>query len=144
MSTDNPLLIKSTQAFGTEPFDEIEKEHFLPALTASLSEAEAEIEQITNNSEAPSFENTILALELSGSSLNRVSTVYFHLFGSESDQEFQDLAMEISDNPRCRCADDHILNICPCRYQHRITITGCINGFLDGGYFRRYLHHTVA
>lgn len=96
MSTDNPLLIKSTQAFGTEPFDEIEKEHFLPALTAALSEAEAEIEQITNNSEAPSFENTILALELSGSSLNRVSTVYFHLFGSESDQEFQDLAMEIS------------------------------------------------
>ena len=96
MSSNNPLLTKSSEAFETVPFNAIKLEHFLPALDEALVEAESEIQQITNHVEDPSFENTILALELSGSLLNHVSTVYFHLFGSESNQELQDLAMEIS------------------------------------------------
>ena len=83
----NPLLEKFDQPFGTIPFDEVKTDHFVPALDAAIKEA---------NPENPTFENTILAQELSGKKLGRVATTYFHLFGSESDQDFQNLAGEIS------------------------------------------------
>ena len=92
----NPLLEKFDQPFGTIPFNEIKTNDFVPALDAAIEEAKAEIEDITNNPENPTFENTILAQELSGKKLGRVATTYFHLFGSESDQNFQNLAEEIS------------------------------------------------
>ena len=92
----NPLLEKFDQPFGTIPFNEIKTNDFVPALDAAIEEAKAEIEDIANNPENPTFENTILAQELSGKKLGRVATTYFHLFGSESDQNFQNLAEEIS------------------------------------------------
>ena len=92
----NPLLGKFDQPFGTIPFNEIKTEHFVPALDAAIDEAKAEINAIAGNVEAPTFKNTVLAQELSGKKLGRVATAYFHLFGSESDQDFQALAGEIS------------------------------------------------
>ena len=92
----NPLLEKFDQPFGTIPFDEVKTDHFVPALDAAIKEAKSEIDAIASNPENPTFENTILAQELSGKKLGRVATTYFHLFGSESDQDFQNLAGEIS------------------------------------------------
>ena len=92
----NPLLEKFDQPFGTIPFNEVKTDHFVPALDAAIEEAKSEIDAIAGNPENPTFENTILAQELSGKKLGRVATTYFHLFGSESDQDFQKLAGEIS------------------------------------------------
>lgn len=93
---DNPLLIDSEQPFGTIPFKEIENEDFLPAIEISLKEAKNNIKLIVDNLDQANFKNTILPLEMSSEKLDKVSTIYFHLFGSESDQEFQSMANEIS------------------------------------------------
>ena len=93
---DNPLLVDSEQPFGTIPFKEIENEDFLPAIKTSLKEAKNNIKLIVDNPDQANFRNTILPLEMSSEKLDRVSTIYFHLFGSESDQEFQSMANEIS------------------------------------------------
>ena len=96
MLENNPLLKEFTEPFGTIPFNELKTEHFAPALDAAIDEAKGEMENVINNSDEPTFENTILAMELSGKKLNRVASAYFHLFGSHSDDEFQALAQEIS------------------------------------------------
>ena len=92
----NPLLEKFDQPFGTIPFKDIKTEHFIPALDAAIDEAKGEIDSIASNPDAPTFKNTVLAQELAGKKLGRVASSYFHLFGSESDQEFQALAGQIS------------------------------------------------
>jgi len=92
----NPLLEKFNQPFGTIPFKELKTEHFVPAIDTAIDEAKAEIDSIANNPESATFENTILAQELAGKKLGRAANTYFHLFGSESDQDFQALAGEIS------------------------------------------------
>ena len=96
MNTENPLLKPNEQPFDTVPFEDIKTSDFLPAINFSLKEAVQNIEKITGNSNPADFSNTILALEMSSEKLDKVSTVYFHLFGSESDKDFQDLASQIS------------------------------------------------
>ncbi len=93
---DNPLIIDSKQPFGTIPFNEIKNSDFLPAIKISLKEAKYNIELIVDNLDQANFSNTVLPLEMSSEKLDKVSTIYFHLFGSESDQEFQSMANEIS------------------------------------------------
>jgi len=57
------------------PFDRVQVAYFKPALEAAMSENLAEIQKIANNSAAPTFENTIVELERSGSTLDRVGTI---------------------------------------------------------------------
>ncbi len=96
MLENNPLLKEFTGSFGTIPFNELKTEHFVPAIDAAIEEAKTEVDAIVNNLENATFENTILALELSAKTLSRVATTYFHLFGSESDENFQSLSEQIS------------------------------------------------
>ncbi|WP_405380540.1 M3 family metallopeptidase [Maribacter sp. LLG6340-A2] len=88
----NPLL----SPFDTAPFSQIKNEHFKPAFLQSIEDARAEIDSITNNSEAPTFENTIEALEFSGQQLDRISSVFFNLNSAETNEEIQKIAQEIS------------------------------------------------
>ena len=94
---DNPLLRKeNTHRLKAIPFDEIKLEHYLPAIEEGIKIARAEIEEIKNNPEAPSFENTILPLDNGGEELEFAATVYFNLLGAHSDAEFKALAQKIS------------------------------------------------
>lgn len=88
----NPLL----SPFDLAPFSEIKNEHFKPAFLQGMKDARAEIDAITENSEAPSFENTIEALEFSGQQLDRISSVFFNLNSAETNEEIQKIAQEIS------------------------------------------------
>ena len=88
----NPLL----SPFDTAPFSQIKNEHFKPAFLQSIEDARAEIDAITNNTEAPTFENTIEALEFSGQQLDRISSVFFNLNSAETNEEIQKIAQEIS------------------------------------------------
>jgi peptidyl-dipeptidase Dcp len=72
----NPLLARWTGPFEAPPFDSIKPSHFVEAFETALSLAQTEIDAIAVNPEAPSFENTIIALERSGRLLTRVSSVF--------------------------------------------------------------------
>ena len=93
---NNSLLSDSNEPFGTIPFNDIKVEHFIPALDISIKKGLDEINQICSNLNDPTFENTILAFECSFSDLDRITTPYFHLFGSESDDSLKSLTDEIS------------------------------------------------
>lgn len=93
---NNPLLTKSTLPYGAPQFDKIENKHYIPAFKQAIEEGKAEIDAIVNNPEAPSFENTIEALEYAGETLNRISHIFYNLLEANTNEEMQNIAEEIS------------------------------------------------
>ena len=93
---ENPLLTESACRWGAPRFDLIKTEHYLPAFEAGIAEARAEIDAIVSDPDVPDFENTIEALEYSGRTLDRVSSVFFNLLEAESDEEMQSIAEKVS------------------------------------------------
>ena len=88
----NPLL----DSFDTAPFSKIKTKHYKPAIEEAIQLAKAEISRITASAAAPSFKNTIEALEYSGSKLDRITSIFFNLNSAETNEEIQRLAQEIS------------------------------------------------
>lgn len=82
--------------FGTPPFDQITEDDYRPAFTYGMAMQSAEIDSIAGNPEAPSFENTIVALDNSGAILDRVSSVFFGLEGAEKTDTIEQIAIELS------------------------------------------------
>ena len=85
----NPFFETWDTPFGVPPFDAIETGHFAPAYKEALAQHAREIAQIAGNSEAPSFDNTIAALELAGRPLRRVDMVFSQLAGANTNAELQ-------------------------------------------------------
>jgi peptidyl-dipeptidase Dcp len=81
---------------NTAPFSQIKLEDYKPAFIENIAEAKAEIDAITTNSEAPTFENTIVALDFSGEQLDRLSSIFFNLNSAETCDEMQKIAQEVS------------------------------------------------
>ncbi len=106
-SSQNPLLGRWTGRFGEPPFEVIEARHFRPALQAAFREHKSEIEKIATNTARPTFANTILALEKSGTLLARVGSVFSNLEATDSTCELQDIAREMS--PRFAAHETQIL-----------------------------------
>ncbi len=92
----NPLLAPWTAPFEAPPFDSIKPSHFIEAVETALSRAQAEIDAIAANPQAPSFENTIVALERSGRLLTRVSSVFFNLATADTNDEIEAIEREIA------------------------------------------------
>ncbi|MBD0824145.1 M3 family metallopeptidase [Aestuariibaculum marinum] len=92
----NILLKKFHTPFNTAPFSQINNSDFLPAIKEGIENAKAEIDAITNNPEAPTFQNTIEALDFSGEQLDRVSSIFFNLNSAETNDEIQKIAQEVS------------------------------------------------
>lgn len=88
----NPLL----SPFDTPPFSKIKNEHFKPAFLQAIEDARKEIEAISSNKTAPSFENTVEALDYAGMQLDRISSVFFNLNSAETNEDIQRIAQEIS------------------------------------------------
>jgi len=80
----NPLLKKSDLQYQAPRFDLIKDEHFKPAFDYALKIHDAEIEKIANNPAPPTFQNTVLALEISGQDLTRATSVFYNLTGSNT------------------------------------------------------------
>ncbi|MEL7170547.1 MAG: M3 family metallopeptidase, partial [Bacteroidota bacterium] len=93
---DNPLLMDWDTPFGTPPLDVIDEAHFLPAYDVALATHTAEIEAIATNAEAPTFENTMLAMQQAGRDLGRISRVFFNLTSSASNDEIRAIQREMS------------------------------------------------
>ncbi len=92
----NPLLQPYKTVFETVPFESIEPAHFEPAIKEAIAQAKAEIAGITGQSDAPTFKNTIEALERSGKLVSRVSEVFFNLNSAETNEAIQAAARIIS------------------------------------------------
>ncbi|WP_435623279.1 M3 family metallopeptidase [Flagellimonas sp.] len=88
----NPLLTP----FDKAPFEQIHNEHFKPAFLQAIENARQEIDQIANNPEPPTFENTLVALDYSGRQLDRISSLFFNLNSAETNEEIQKIAQEVS------------------------------------------------
>lgn len=74
---------------NTAPFSKIKNEDFLPAFKTAIESAKKEINVIVNNTEKPTFENTIEALDYSGEELDRISSIFFNLNSAETNDEIQ-------------------------------------------------------
>jgi len=94
--TDNPFFETWTTPFGLPPFDRIRPEHFPPAFDRAMAEHTAEIAAITGSAAAPTFANTVEALERSGRLLDRVSRVFFNLDSSNSSDPLETIARDYS------------------------------------------------
>jgi peptidyl-dipeptidase Dcp len=92
----NPLLEQWDTPYGVPPFDQIEDEHYMPALRTGMAQQQAEIAAIVENPDPPTFANTIEELERSGATLNRVSNVFFAVNGAHSNDTTRGVAKEIA------------------------------------------------
>ena len=93
---ENPFYRNYKTQFQIPPFSEIEEKHFMPAFIEGMEKHNNEIEQIIQNSEKPSFENVIIAMERSGELLDRVNAVFFNLSGSTTNEKLQEIEKQIS------------------------------------------------
>ncbi len=92
----NPILQPWTTAFGLAPFDTISDDDFEPALTEALASHKAQIAAIADSTAAPSFANTIEALEAAGQDLDKVLSVFFTVSGADSNPKREELQRSFS------------------------------------------------
>ena len=89
---ENPLLAEQNTPYSVPAFDQVKIEHYLPAFEKAIAENEAEIAAIANNPEAPTFANTIEALDRSGELLNKVVGVFFNVIEADGNDEMNAIA----------------------------------------------------
>ena len=82
--------------YNTAPFSKIKTDAFLPSFVKAIETAKNEIDQIVENEAAPTFENTIEALDYTGEELDRISSIFFNLNAAETNEEIQKIAQEVS------------------------------------------------
>ena len=92
----NPFFEEWKTPFGVPPFDQIKDEHFMPAFKKGMETEIKEIDAIANNTEAPTFENTLVAKEKTGELLNKVSRVFFHLNGADTSDTRKAIAKDVT------------------------------------------------
>ncbi len=93
---ENPLLAKFDTPFGVPPFDRIRVEHYMPAYQEAMHEQRQAIETIVATPEAPTFANTIEALERSGLLLAQVDNIFLSMNSANTNEEMQRIAQEIA------------------------------------------------
>ena len=95
-ATNNPFFETWSTPWGVPPFEQIKPEHYKPAFLKAMELQKAEVESIVNNTEEPTFENTIVALDQSGSLLTKVSMVFYGQTNANTNDELQAIQAEIS------------------------------------------------
>src|SRR2546430_65744 len=94
--TDNPLLTESSLPYHIPPFDKIKDEHFEPAIEAGMREELKEVEGVANDSEKPTFDNTIVALQHTGRLLDRAERTFSNLNACNTNPTLQKIETEIA------------------------------------------------
>ena len=93
---DNPVLADSALPFGAPEFSKYQSTDYEPAFMAGFAEQRAEIDAIVANPEAPTFDNTIAALERSGKKLAKVTGVFFNLSETDADDVMRETEKKLS------------------------------------------------
>lgn len=92
----NPFLTEFQTEHGVPPFDKIKLEHYEPAFLKGIEEQNANIDAIVNNSEAPTFENVIVALDNSSPTLDRVSAIFYNMTEAETTDDLKELSIKLA------------------------------------------------
>ncbi len=95
-TTENPLLTEQNTPYGVPAFDKVKNCHYMPAFKEAIAQNQAEIDAIVNNPEAPTFENTVAALDRSGMLLERVSGVFYNVLEADGSDEMDAIANEVA------------------------------------------------
>ena len=103
----NPFFEEYETPFKIPPFEKIKFEHYEPAFMQGIDEHQKEIVKIAQNEKEPTFENTLEALESSGKTLDKVANVFYNLLGSNTNDDFDALAVKMS--PLLSAHNDKIL-----------------------------------
>jgi len=103
----NPFFTEYTTPFQVPPFDKIKVEHYMPATEQGITDQIADIKFITDNKEEATFDNTILAFDQSGYSLDKVTNVFFNLNSANTNDEMKALARELT--PKLSTHRDNIM-----------------------------------
>jgi len=93
---DNPLLKESTLPYHLPPFDQIKDQHFVPAMEAGMRDQLKEVDAVANNPEKPTFENTVVALERTGRSLDRAERTFSNLNACNTNPALQKIDKEMA------------------------------------------------
>jgi len=93
---DNPFFETYKNKYGAPPFDKIKNEHYMPAFKEGIKQHQAEINAIADSKDAPTFDNTIAAMDFSGELLKKVSAVFFNLYSNNTNEAMDKIANEIS------------------------------------------------
>lgn len=104
--SENPFYTESTLPFEAPDFDVIENRHFMPAFERGMEEQLSEIDSIATQDSEPTFENTIVAMELSGDLLTRVQRVFYNLTSAHTNDEIQKIQSELA--PKLAAHSDNI------------------------------------
>jgi len=104
--TANPLLEKWDTPFGVPPFDRISSENYLPAIRTAMQDHDAEVDAIVANTDTPTFENTIEALERSGKTLSSTTRIFFALDSANADDVIKETAKTLA--PELSAHSDNI------------------------------------
>lgn len=105
----NPFFKEYTSAYQSIPFSEIKNEHYKPAFLEGIKQAEAEVQQIVENTEKPSFKNTVEALESHGDLLSKTASAFYNLMGAHTSDALQNIAQEVSPL-LTKLSNDKVLN----------------------------------
>jgi peptidyl-dipeptidase Dcp len=93
---ENPFFETYKNKYGAPPFEQIKTEHYMPAFIEGIKQHQTEIDAIAENADAPTFANTIEALDYTGELLTKVSSVFFNLYSAETNEEMAKIANEVS------------------------------------------------
>ena len=93
---ENPFFAPFATPYETAPFDRVQIEHYEPAFEEAMKIHRERVDQIASDPQAPTFTNTIEAMEYSGEMLSRVANVFFNLLSAESNDEMMDLSQQLS------------------------------------------------
>lgn len=92
----NPFFSEYETPFKTPPFDRIKNKHYMPAIKEGIKQEQKEIDAIATNEAAPTFENTVVAMEKTGALLDRVQYVFYNMLSANTNDELQKIAKEAS------------------------------------------------
>jgi peptidyl-dipeptidase Dcp len=106
VAQDNPFFAPYDTPWEVPAFDKIKIDHYLPAFEAGIAAQKKEIEAIRDNHAAPTFANTIEAIETSGRLLTRVSDVFFNLNSADTNDEMQAIARDVA--PKLSALEDDV------------------------------------
>ena len=96
IDTSNPFFTEYNTPFGVPPFDKVHAAHYMPAFEKGMAEKRKELDQLLSVKDAPTFANTIEALDRSGALLDRVSQVFYSQTQANTNDTLQDLEMKIT------------------------------------------------
>jgi peptidyl-dipeptidase Dcp len=107
--TENPFFSEYSTPFGVPPFNKIDTTHYVPAFMEGIKQDSLEIAAIINNTEAPTFENTIYAFDRAGKLLTKVNKVFYNLNSANTNEQMQAIARQV-DPLLSKHRDDIFLN----------------------------------